>query len=1592
MATHYIKILKWLEDYAKQAGPLDEGWQRFVFDDLTKGGQSLSIVTLKPSAQGPLIGLVGETFFCRAGLDQERADCLFISRIEPLAAQALDQAPKRIKADLRLLVRSDPNAPRLDSAQMVIDLINKGGEDAGADEAPPKLCAALRAALSKAPSSLWDVWGPQLSYPERDDKQLLETSQRIWRRFKMERYIPSSRLRQKSLLRGSLRPAHFSERDQILLSEAFDLPVLNGFARGQDQDTLFALLEDLGHFTRDERLRAQIWAAMLAEAPSAQLRRFLHEVSERLSALSGLQARAWGEALIRVLARRGDEGDERLSALVLQAEDSEAPLSLIAGWASRLQFSERAAPPGAEVELVETPTFSRWVLALSGAADLGALTEEIQEALAARGELPGEAWRIKDVLALIAGLKQLSGQITDWLKALPTPEALTQEAQAAQGAFQRAEAALGAEGVEALLSCGVHIDPKVLCALMELVERFERLSALPTWLWGERPTTPLDAALRLLDEETHARVLRAIELTDLLSDGAEEVLAQLRAPDEGVDPMAHFEAAIHNTLQVFRALEHVPSIHRRWIQRALAQGATPNHLLAIVPRVEAIRGRINEAVFAQLAEYVAAAATPEEIQARVHACKDAISTLEGVLGTVIDASWPQIQRVMEHRAAQPPNKPAQRLTFEHASLDKEGGRVPLFFTPAREGDWGVVRVPLYVRTDEPEDLDIALQISVRTSLRARWSKARPQARPEQLSISRFDWRPNGTAQIYPFTLHIPLETPITGTEALEVTLTAKALGGERVLGQRVLSWRGVHRRESPIPFEWADRVVPAYVAAHPIGPQKHHAYLLNLVSEGGAFAVIAPRRFGKTTLVEFLYESAQAHDLGIARPIVCTSFVHDHQLDTHRLWGQVSSHLKEALGVGIQGRWAEGLPELSGFDEARRAAWELGKLAVLILFDEAHLFFPARDGFELANRLKDALERSWSRTDQRGMAPLVFGFVGLPSLRLRAGANLMGHLATFDRYNLEEQDLLRIIERATRKRLYTTYPARQRLSQSAGNLYLLKTLLLRLVQHLNEQARDWADEPDVAAVEGALRRALEREAEPTLSQYLRDVLNEADDINTWQPKACYPVAVCLAGQPAMGRRAQLRLLTEQLNTALSHLDQGQEAARVYTEARVEEHLASLEELGVWKKGAFTSSIFESWLLGIARRFPGDAADERALLHGALLRVRIPEGLEPVGDGRKPTLFRFQRDGQQYALRRISFATEAHRETFLEELEGLKRLQREQFDADEAPSMFQIQEVGVAEGEDVGVQIYTWIDGLSLMQKVGQVPPRLVVELGVMLADALRSLHFHGVLHRNIHPKTVILGDEGFRPFLIDFGVARLSHTMELRDGELCQAPELAQTGFTRAADVYALGCTLSSLLPADYDDAALTALLEGSKAAHPNERPTAEQLAAQLRHLALERQIIPRHEATWARLKAEAGDDLERGWLLGLLTTYRARLQAIALGLHRSAFDRSAEWARLLDDMVRVAPLGPEHLTAGAQGPGPLDHPAVHLLLALRKSWTHYKPSELKERIMARFQVGSDEALTAQMLEATRLISEALSLERLTALGRYLLTCPDAEP
>ncbi len=148
----------------------------------------------------------------------------------------------------------------------------------------------------------------------------------------------------------------------------------------------------------------------------------------------------------------------------------------------------------------------------------------------------------------------------------------------------------------------------------------------------------------------------------------------------------------------------------------------------------------------------------------------------------------------------------------------------------------------------------------------------------------------------------------------------------------------------------------------------------------------------------------------------------------------------------------------------------------------------------------------------------------------------------------------------------------------------------------------------------------------------------------------------------------------------------------------------------------------------------------------------------------------------------------HRERTLREARSAARLAH--------PGVVAIHDV--AEHEGAPWIIMEFVEGRTLGQYVradGPLAPARAAEIGLRLLDALDAAHTAGVLHRDVKPSNVIIGER--RVVLGDFGIARIEGESDLTESGIVMgapsytAPERARgEPAVAASDLWSLGATL----------------------------------------------------------------------------------------------------------------------------------------------------------------------------------------------------------
>jgi serine/threonine-protein kinase len=188
----------------------------------------------------------------------------------------------------------------------------------------------------------------------------------------------------------------------------------------------------------------------------------------------------------------------------------------------------------------------------------------------------------------------------------------------------------------------------------------------------------------------------------------------------------------------------------------------------------------------------------------------------------------------------------------------------------------------------------------------------------------------------------------------------------------------------------------------------------------------------------------------------------------------------------------------------------------------------------------------------------------------------------------------------------------------------------------------------------------------------------------------------------------------------------------------------------------------------------------------------------LGHGGMGRVFLAQEEltGQQAALKVLApelAMDPGFLQRFQREIDSLSRLDH--------PNIVRFIEAGVENGRHYYAMEY--VDGESLeaaMLTRGRLPWREVLEIAIQLAPALRHVHDHGIIHRDIKPPNILRTATGAVK-LTDFGIAKLFASRHLTatggiigTAEYISPEQAAGKVVGKRSDLYCLGAVLYALL------------------------------------------------------------------------------------------------------------------------------------------------------------------------------------------------------
>jgi len=136
-----------------------------------------------------------------------------------------------------------------------------------------------------------------------------------------------------------------------------------------------------------------------------------------------------------------------------------------------------------------------------------------------------------------------------------------------------------------------------------------------------------------------------------------------------------------------------------------------------------------------------------------------------------------------------------------------------------------------------------------------------------------------------------------------------------------------------------------------------------------------------------------------------------------------------------------------------------------------------------------------------------------------------------------------------------------------------------------------------------------------------------------------------------------------------------------------------------------------------------------------------------------------------------------------------------------PNVVSVYDVG--QDDDTHYIVMEYIEGQTLKDLINQhgaLPIEEAIRIAVQVCDALEHAHQNKIIHRDIKPHNILIGNNG-RVKVTDFGIARaatsatITHTNSVLGSVHYFSPEQARGGFTaEKSDIYSLGIVLYEMV------------------------------------------------------------------------------------------------------------------------------------------------------------------------------------------------------
>lgn len=258
---HFIKFLPKLNNITL-VKRLGDNWQRVVLDDITENGERIKFLPLLSTHDQPKsITLYGQKFRCKACVDKERNDTLFIFHVFDAAPGGPPKSLKEIDGPWGDFCCQGGHVER--TIPLPPQLLASESQKACAEFIHPsaQLIDTFERHIRQIEIDLFDI-----AATERTENNLvLQECRKLWKDFELDKVVNVT-IRQKSLLNELFISTERVE-DVKELTERLSIPLLNAYVNEKGDDRFLELLHRIGRLPlpieNDPSLEKNNWKSVI---------------------------------------------------------------------------------------------------------------------------------------------------------------------------------------------------------------------------------------------------------------------------------------------------------------------------------------------------------------------------------------------------------------------------------------------------------------------------------------------------------------------------------------------------------------------------------------------------------------------------------------------------------------------------------------------------------------------------------------------------------------------------------------------------------------------------------------------------------------------------------------------------------------------------------------------------------------------------------------------------------------------------------------------------------------------------------------------------------------------------------------------------------------------------------------------------------------------------------------------------------------------------------------------------------------------------------------------------------------------------------